>query len=215
MKRRQPSCTEVVVIVDRSGSMSSLKDEAQGGLNTFLEEQRKSKHKVLVTLAQFDDHYELLYNGLAAKETPPYQLEPRGMTALYDAIGKTLTSVKERQEKESYAGLTLVAIVTDGAENHSREWSGERTKSLIAARKADGWQFVFLAADESAIGQGVYLGTMTFDTQRVGYVCTWNANAQALRGMSSGQSTDYAASMATSLGQDAVNKDDLDQGGQD
>lgn len=166
---------EIVVIVDRSGSMGSCRDDAEGGLNTFLKEQRKVEASGTITLAQFDSEYDLIHDGIDVKTVPSYTLVPRGMTALYDAIGKTVTTVSERQKKQSYKGKTVVAIVTDGFENSSREWDLARTKSLIAERKLEGWEFIFLAAAEEAMQQGSQLGTIAFNTQGTTYGQSYGA----------------------------------------
>lgn len=168
-KKKTVEPIEIVVIVDRSGSMVSCWNDAEGGLNTFLEEQRKVEAPGTITLAQFDTEYDLIHDGIDVKTVPKYTLAPRGMTALYDAIGKTVTTVSERQKRQGYKGKTVVAIVTDGEENSSREWDLARTKSLIAERKLEGWEFIFLAAAEEAMRQGVCLGTQSFDTSGTGY----------------------------------------------
>lgn len=174
-KKKTTEPVEIVVIVDRSGSMAECQGDAEGGLNAFLDEQRKVKTPGTITLAQFDDKYDLLHDGIDVRTVSNYKLHPRGLTALYDAIGKTVTTVSERQKNCGYKGKTIVAIVTDGWENASCEWDFTRTKKLIAERKLEGWEFIFLAADEEAMQQGGQLGTVAFNANGVSYHKAYNA----------------------------------------
>ena len=88
--------TLLVLVVDRSGSMESIRDDMEGGIKTLLDEQAEEKGACLVTLAQFDDTYELVVEGVPVAELEPYRLVPRGSTALLDAIGRTIGHVKGR-----------------------------------------------------------------------------------------------------------------------
>ena len=118
--------TLLVLVIDRSGSMESIKSDMQGGVATLIAEQAKEKGTCLVTLAQFDDHYELLAEGVPASELLPYRLIPRGTTALLDAIGRTISDVRSRMEALDPAerpAHVIFGVVTDGMENASREWS--------------------------------------------------------------------------------------------
>lgn len=143
----------ITVVVDRSGSMGAIKDDAEGGLNSFLEEQKKVGSADL-TLAEFDTEYNLVHDGINIQEFKGYTLEPRSMTALLDAIGRTAASVKNKQ----CDGKKIFVVVTDGQENSSQEWNRERVFNTIEEMKNKGWEFVFLAADQGAIDDAVSFG---------------------------------------------------------
>lgn len=148
----------IVAVVDRSGSMRSIKEDAEGGLNEFLLEQQKNGLASL-TLAEFDDEYVLVHDDIDLAEFKEYNLNPRGMTALFDAIGKTAANVKESKSK----GKKIFLIVTDGGENSSKEWRvGAEVAKLIGEMRDDKWEFVFIGADEESLEQAESLG---LDTQ--------------------------------------------------
>ena len=137
--------TVIVAIVDRSGSMDSIKADAIGGFNSFLESQTMQAGRATFTLIQFDDIIDTVYNDVPLSDAKPYTKEtyqPRGMTALYDAIGRGINQASINSEGKQ----VLVAILTDGFENSSREFSRERIQDLISKRQEAGWEFLFLAA---------------------------------------------------------------------
>jgi hypothetical protein len=147
----------IAVVMDRSGSMEFIQREAEGALRTFVEEQKNLPGKASLTLARFDDHYDITHDGIDLDEVDPasIKLEPRGLTALLDAIGRTINHLGKRLEDLSESerpGKVLFAIVTDGHENASREWTREKVFEAIK-RQTDEWQweFIFLAATEDAI----------------------------------------------------------------
>lgn len=137
--------TEIVAIIDRSGSMESVKSDAIGGFNNFLEEQKKLPGKATFTLIQFDHEIELKYNGVDISEVQPYTVDtyvPRGMTALYDAIGRGIGEASRRGANRK----VIVAILTDGHENSSKEVTRQQVSDMISKYENEGWAFVFLAA---------------------------------------------------------------------
>ena len=144
---------EIISVLDRSGSVSSICDEAIGTYNTFLKSQRELPGEVKMTTVLFDDQYDVLYEGIPLAEVPDLDEKtfvPRGMTALYDAVGKTIITVSERYKKsgnKSHNTRFIMVILTDGAENHSREYSGKNINDLIELKKKDDWDFVYLASD--------------------------------------------------------------------
>lgn len=150
--------TRLELIVDRSGSMIHLHGAAVEGLNRFLMEQRCLPHAAVVTmrLVVFDHRIDTLWqegtpiSDLSLTVTPS-MIQPRGQTALLDAIGSTLRSTP-------LAPPRVVCIVTDGMENSSRECTRQQVNDLITARKNVGWTFIFLAANQDAIAVGSTLG---------------------------------------------------------
>lgn len=143
--------TELVIVSDRSGSMTTSRLEAQGAINRFLKDQKEEDGQCNVTFVEFDDNYDVLADGKPIAEVGEYELVPRGWTALYDAIGKAITTVGERLAKLSETdrpGLVTVMISTDGAENSSKEYSYQQVADMIKTQKETySWQFVFLGVE--------------------------------------------------------------------
>jgi Mg-chelatase subunit ChlD len=142
----------LVLVVDRSGSMETIRDDMQGGLNSLLAEQAKLEGRCFVTLAQFDDSYEVLADA--------YRLVPRGSTALLDAIGRTVSTTKAWLDELPAAERprVLFTVITDGMENASREWSRQQVMDAVTARQGEGWDFTFLGANQDAIHEGSTMG---------------------------------------------------------
>jgi hypothetical protein len=137
----------------------------EGGLNTFLSEQKKvADDDCVYTLAQFDSEYELLHDGIKLEDAPPIRLVPRGLTSLFDAVGKTITAVQERQAKDDAGNKPIIMIVTDGCENNSVEWKADPVKALCEKCTADGWQFLYLGADVDAFAGAAAFGISTDNT---------------------------------------------------
>lgn len=150
--------TEIVCIVDRSGSMASIRDDAIGGFNTFLEAQKSSASDAKMTVCLFDDQYDVLYDGVPVGTVKPFDTTtyvPRGMTALYDAIGKTVSTIDTRPEKNS---KVLVVILTDGQENSSREYRRDAVTRMIEDHTKSGWEFLYLSASPTAFTDGGSMG---------------------------------------------------------
>lgn len=153
--------TEIVCILDRSGSMSGIIGDMIGGFNTFLEEQKQLSDECYITIALFDDHYSLLYDKVDIKKIKPITKSdwiPRGTTALYDAIGKTINTLNERYIKEGRPDKILVCIVTDGYENASHEYNNTSVKNLINDKEKDDWAFLYLAANQNSFDVGTRMG---------------------------------------------------------
>jgi Mg-chelatase subunit ChlD len=147
---------EIVCILDRSGSMETIIDDSIGGFNAFLKEQKNLPGKAKLSVVLFDDQYEKLYDRIKIKDAEELTSEtyvPRGMTALYDAIGKTITSMKVKDSKP-----VVIAILTDGEENASKEYTIEQINKLIKEKRDLGWEFVFLAANQDAFAVGGKMG---------------------------------------------------------
>ena len=140
--------TDITLVVDRSGSMEKIREDAEGGVNTFIQEQAKHPGEALLTLVQFDTEYEFVHRGMPIKQVPPYTLVPRGNTALLDAVGRAINETGERLAKmaeEDRPGLVVFVITTDGLENSSKEFSKAQIKELIERQQsAYKWQFIFL-----------------------------------------------------------------------
>ncbi len=153
--------TLLVLVVDRSGSMESIRTDMDGGIKTLLDEQAKEPGRCLVTLAQFDTEYELLFQAIPVAEVAGYELIPRGGTALLDAIGRTIGEVKgwiALLPAGSRLPQVVFAVVTDGEENSSSEWSRDKVMAAVKDCSDAGWHFSFLGANQDAIQEGGNLG---------------------------------------------------------
>ncbi|NUO33768.1 MAG: VWA domain-containing protein [Dermatophilaceae bacterium] len=171
-----PNLTHLYFLLDRSGSMQSIKDDTEGGFNAFIEEQRSQSGQCRVTLAQFDDQYEEVYRDRPVAEVPPLQLAPRGSTALLDSIGRLVGEAGQRLAtllEHERPGVVVVGIMTDGHENASRELTHPQVKAMIERQTKDyGWQFLYMGADQDAIEVGSSIGvaatnSMTYSRGRV------------------------------------------------
>ncbi len=162
-----PNKTAIAVVLDRSGSMGSCRNDTIGGFNTFLEEQQKLPGYATLTLAQFDDVYEVVYLDRPIKEVPKLTTEtfvPRGSTALCDAIGRTIVTLGAKlaaMPEVDRPGKVVVVIITDGGENASHEYTREKIKALTEHQQAKyEWKFVYLGANQDAISVGSSLGML-------------------------------------------------------
>jgi uncharacterized protein YegL len=156
--------TELVFILDRSGSMSGLEGDTIGGFNSMLEKQKKEPGEAMVTTVLFDDQYELLHDRISlmgVMSMTDREYYARGTTALLDAIGKTIQKIKGVQKntsEEMRAEKVLFVIITDGFENASREYSFGQVKALIEEQKKNNWEFLFLGANIDSKDTGRKMG---------------------------------------------------------
>ena len=156
--------TELVFILDRSGSMSGLEKDTIGGFNGMIEKQKKEDGDMLVSAVLFDDRTEVLYDRVDIKAVKPMtdkEYYVRGCTALLDAVGGAIEHIKDvRKEvpKEERPEKTIFIITTDGMENASRKYTYDKVKSLIEKRKAKDWEFIFLGANIDAAKEAGRMG---------------------------------------------------------
>lgn len=149
--------TEIVFVLDKSGSMSHIKTDAIGGFNNFVQEQLKLEGDTDVTLVLFDHEVQVL-EGVTELTEETYR--PSGMTALLDAIGVGIDNQLEdlARKSEDDKPNVIVAIMTDGFENSSKEYTKERINEMITEQTANDWQFIFLGANIDAVGTARDLG---------------------------------------------------------
>ena len=157
--------TELVFILDKSGSMHGLEQDTIGGFNSMLQKQKELDGECRITTVLFDNRYELLHDRIdirAVSSMTEKEYQVGGTTALLDAIGRTvqeLVSVQKNTAKEYRADRVLFVIITDGQENASREYSSDRVKEMIQLEKEKyGWEFVFLGANIDAVETAGQLG---------------------------------------------------------
>jgi hypothetical protein len=197
-----PNLTRLVFLLDRSGSMQSIRSDIIGGFDAFIAEQRATEGLCTVTLAQFDDEYEIVYHGIALGQVPPLALFPRGRTALHDSMGKLITDTVAEVNALAEAdkpGTVVVAIMTDGLENASREWRGADIKALVEQQTNDhGWEFLYMGADQDAVEVGRGLGVK--EGQAIAYAKgksreAMMATSSSISGYRSARLTNPAAAM--------------------
>jgi hypothetical protein len=163
--------THIAFVLDRSGSMGSMAAEAAGSVNGTVKSLKGIKGSKAVTINQFDNIFESTCSAVAVTKVPELivgkNYQPRGTTALYDAIGRTIVELGNKKN-------VIMYIVTDGAENASHDFNYTRVKSLIDEKTSKGWKFEFLSSDiEEATRGGVNLvgqvNTMSFADTGAGY----------------------------------------------
>jgi hypothetical protein len=172
-----PQRTLIAALLDRSGSMESIKSDTEGGFNALIASQRTEPGEATVTLAQFDTEYEVVYANRPIADVPPLELKPRSMTALYDALGRLITDVGAELAARDVAdrpGHVIVVVMTDGLENSSAEWTTESVNAAIKRQESEfSWYFVFLGANMDAVAVGAQLGfsadrSLTYDASDEG-----------------------------------------------
>ncbi|MCR8847465.1 VWA domain-containing protein [Rossellomorea sp. SC111] len=156
--------TEIIFLLDRSGSMRGLEQETIRGYNSFIEKQRQLTGQTLVTTVLFDDKVEQLWSGMEAGKVRLTREEyfVRGCTALMDAVGKTIIEVGHRlshMAEEERPGKVIFVITTDGMENASVEFSAIQVKELISHQQERyNWEFIFLGANINAAEEAMNIG---------------------------------------------------------
>ncbi|MBR4329300.1 MAG: VWA domain-containing protein [Candidatus Riflebacteria bacterium] len=178
--------TEMVFIIDKSGSMSGLESDTIGGFNSNISKQRETGENVLVTTVLFDTTFETLYDRVNISEVEKMTTKdycPGGCTALCDAVGNTINRIKYAQQylkKEERPDKTLFVIITDGFENSSREFSSSQIKKLITTQKKENdWEFLFLGANMDAVETANNYGidadkAVTYMADAIGTSNAWN-----------------------------------------
>jgi len=176
--------TEIIFLLDRSGSMGELEGDTIGGFNGFVKQQSEIG-ETRITTVLFDDQYELLHNGMKASDVALTEKEyfVRGMTALLDAVGKTIIDVGKRMEsldESERPGKVIFVITTDGQENSSREFTYDRIKAMIEHQKAKyNWEFIFMGANIDVASESSLLGidprmSMSYKATSAGTVAMWS-----------------------------------------
>ena len=154
--------TDITVVLDRSGSMESCKQDAEGGLNSFIEEQKKQPGSAIFTLMQFDTQYEFVHKGVDLQTVGRQVLKPRGSTALLDAVGRAINETGTRlgaMNEVDRPGLVLFVIVTDGQENSSKDFQLSKIREMIQLQQnVYKWKFTFLGADQDAFAEAGAMG---------------------------------------------------------
>jgi Mg-chelatase subunit ChlD len=173
-EKEEKAVTEIICVVDRSGSMQLIIDDAVGGFNSLLADQRALPDEAYLTLYTFDDKCEIVFESVPIREMKDITREtikPRGSTALWDAIGQTLADSIARVRHRK----VIVVILTDGEENASVKYVADAVHELVKECKKSGWEFLFLGANMDAFAVGKTVG---FD---VGQTVVYEATSRGIQ----------------------------------
>ena len=192
--KAQNDTTELVFILDRSGSMAGLEKDTIGGFNAMLDKQKKEKGECFVTTVLFDHEIMTLHDRMKLADVPALTDDDytvRGCTALIDAIGMTVKRIEDIHRyarPEDVPAHTLFVITTDGLENASKEYSADKVKKMIEKKKEQGWEFLFIGANIDAIGTAKDFGidadrAVNYHADSKGTAVLYNCVSKAVSGM--------------------------------
>lgn len=192
------NATELVFILDRSGSMAGLESDTIGGFNAMIDKQKAQGGDAFVTTVLFDHEITTLHDRARLADVKPLtdrDYTVRGCTALLDAIGRTAAHIKDVHRyirPEDVPEKTVFVITTDGLENASREFSTAAVKKLIEQQKERGWEFLFLGADIDAVQTAAAFGiapdhAADYHADRRGTRTVFRAVAEAVSGVRAGK----------------------------
>ena len=199
--------TEIVFILDRSGSMSGLEADTIGGFNSMIEKQKKENGEALISTVLFDNVSEVIHDRVPVQKVEPMtdrDYSVRGCTALLDAIGGAIHhigNIHKYARKEDVPEHTLFVITTDGMENASRHYDSEKVKKMIERQKEKyGWEFLFLGANIDAVETAKHFGisedrAVNYHSDSVGTRLNYEVVSCAITSMRSGapMSADWKA----------------------
>lgn len=213
-----PNKTLIIVVLDRSGSMESVRNDTIGGYNTFLAEQKKQPGDCELFLARFDHEYEIVHDNVNIASAPELNTEtfvPRGSTALYDAVGRTINAVGatlSKKPENERPGKVVFAIITDGHENASKEFSHQKISQMIKQQTEKySWKFTYLGATLDAKEIALDLGiasSLRYGNNMLGSQAVFKAFSSANVRMRSGETYCYNAQEVADAEASIVNVSD-------
>ncbi len=190
-KEKRNNLTELVFILDRSGSMAGLEEDTIGGFNSMIAKQKDEEGECYVTTVLFDHKIDTLHDRKKLSEIAPLtdkDYTVRGCTALIDAIGVTvnkIANIHKYARKEDVPATTMFVITTDGWENASKEYSSDKVKRMIEDKKKDGWEFLFIGANIDAVETAKHFGisedrAVNYHADKKGTSVMFNAVSKAV-----------------------------------
>ena len=183
-RAQKPERIELVLVIDKSGSMQGLEKDTIGGFNSMIEKQKKSGIDVRVTTVLFNDKTDLLYERRNIRNVRPLtarEYETGGTTALFDAVGSTILRMEQTKAVEDKRTKVIFVIITDGLENASVEFAKQKVKEMISDKQEKaGWDFIYLGANIDA-------------AEEAGEIGVKKANAVTYRNTKSGVRANYDA----------------------
>jgi hypothetical protein len=195
-----PDYTAIILLVDRSGSMCSIKEAAEEDINGFIAGQAAADGRRTIRIAQFDHVYELVTPSTDPKDFARFHLEPRGSTALLDSMGRAINEFGGElaaMPEEERPGTVIFAVMTDGLENASTDYTWERIKELVERQEHEyAWQVLYLGANQDAIAVGAKLGvrpnrSMTYAASSVGTRAVYASTADYVAAASRGETAAF------------------------
>lgn len=201
--------TEVVFILDRSGSMSGLEADTIGGFNSMIEKQRREEGEAFISTVLFDDRTEVLYDRVPIAKAEPMndrQYYVRGCTALLDAVGGAvhhIANVHKYAREEDRPEKTLFIITTDGMENSSHIYTYDKVKKMVEKQKEKyGWEFLFLGANIDAIQVAGRFGigadrAVNYECDRAGTALNYQVLSETVSAVRRSKSKTETAMMMT------------------
>lgn len=196
-----PTYTAIMLLIDRSGSMHSIKDSAENGISDFIASQGCAEGRRTIRIAQFDSEYELVHESLDALDAPRYRLVPRGVTALLDSMARAITEFGEELAalpEQRRPGTVIFAIMTDGLENASKEYNWSEIKEMVEHQERTySWQVIYLGANQDAVATGARLGvrhgrSMTYTASSVGTQAVLDSIDMYVTAAASGQAPEFS-----------------------
>ena len=193
------NATELVFILDRSGSMSGLEADTIGGFNSMIEKQKQEAGEIAVTTILFDNYVETLHDRADLQKIQPMtnkEYYVRGSTALLDAVGSTIQHIAHVHTvmgEDNVPEHTMVVITTDGMENSSKEFTAEAVKRLIEEKKEkNGWEFLFLGANIDAVKAAGHIGigadrAVNYHSDHVGTALNYDVVSATVSNMRQGK----------------------------
>lgn len=215
--------TAISIILDRSGSMGSCLEGTITGFNEFIQKQKEDLQEgeeCIVTLHQFDDKYQTDYSCVPIVDVPDLNtknFEPRGLTALHDAIGKTINSLGQKlsaMPEDERPDTVVVMILTDGGENNSSEFSGKQISEMVKHQQDEySWNFIFMGANQDAILTAQKLAikganALTYHSTSAGTRCAFAAAAAGLSKKATARRGAYTGGLGVAAASCAYNSVD-------
>ncbi|MBM7602785.1 uncharacterized protein YegL [Metabacillus crassostreae] len=194
--------TEIVFILDKSGSMAGLETDTIGGMNSMLNKQKKAEGEAFVTTVLFNHHIEIVHDRINVRGISPLtecDYEVGGTTALLDAIGfsiQKIANVQKYTKEDERANKVLFVITTDGMENACREFTSEKIKEMIQHQKERyEWDFIFLGANIDAIATAASFGidedfAVEYHADNIGTQLNYQTVSEAVVKLRSGEKID-------------------------